>query len=460
MVSQTQFAQPVAVARGDGPDPSVAEFAGPGSAYYAERFPSIAGKGLLGTTFNRAAAFGGPVWAAGRGLWTVYWPVAVAEAIALILVARGLWGTESEDGTRSFDGGPIAMGLIVVLVARLAQGLLGSWAYYQRFRRWRIYRQERTGFSLASAVAGGALVAIGYGLLVYRFSWPEVAPSIAAFPTDKAIFIGAATAIDQAKDWLISNLAAFFDAVTAIVRTILLWLELLFVGTPWPLATAILLIIAWRVGGRRVAIFTAAALAYIGLFGFWAESMATLALVGAATLICVVLGTPAGIWCAKSRRVDAVVRPILDVMQTMPSFVYLVPAIAFFGIGKVPGVIATVVFSLPPMVRLTALGIRQVPQHVTEAAVAFGASPRQLLYKIELPLAIPSVMAGINQTIMMCLSMVVIAALIGAGGLGDFIVRGLRHLETGKSLLAGIAIVLCAMILDRIVQASTVTRRR
>jgi glycine betaine/proline transport system permease protein len=143
----------------------------------------------------------------------------------------------------------------------------------------------------------------------------------------------------------------------------------------------------------------------------------------------------------------------------MPSFVYLVPAIAFFSIGKVPGVLATVVFALPPMVRLTALGIQQVPHHIVEAAVAFGASPRQLLVKIELPLAIPSVMAGINQTIMMSLSMVVIAALIGAGGLGDHIVRALRHLETGMGLLAGIAIVRGAMILDRIVQASSKQRR-
>ena len=330
----------------------------------------------------------------------------------------------------------------------------------RRYRRWRVYRRERTGFSVKAAVSGGLLVAVAYALLVYRFSWPDVAASIATFPTDRAIAIGAATAIDGVVDWMIVNFSELFDVITAVVRTILRWLELVFIGTPWPLSGAILLIVAWHVAGVRVAIFTALSLAYLGLFGFWAESMSTLALVGTATLICIAIGAPVGIWCAKSPRADAVIKPILDVMQTMPSFVYLVPAIAFFSVGKVPGILATVVFSVPPMVRLTTLGIHQVPKHVTGAAVAFGASPRQLLFKIELPLAIPSFMTGINQTIMMCLSMVVVAALIGAGGLGDHIVRALRHLETGKGLLAGIAIVLCAMILDRIIQASTARRRR
>ena len=150
----------------------------------------------------------------------------------------------------------------------------------------------------------------------------------------------------------------------------------------------------------------------------------------------------------------SIVKPILDFMQTMPSFVYLIPAIAFFSIGKPPGVLATVIFAMPPMIRLAALGIQGVPGHVTEAAIAFGASPRQLLFKVELPLAVPSIMTGINQTIMMSLSMVVVAALIGAGGLGYDVLFALQHVEAGKGILAGIAIVFCAMILDRIIQGS------
>ena len=438
----------------------IQEFALTNSPYYAARFARIAEKGLAGGTFNLAAALGGPVWSSGRGLWANYWLAAVGEALGLILLGRGLWGREGEDGIGSVDESSIFAGLLLLLLVRIIQGFVADWSYHRRYRRWRVYRRERTGFSVKAAVGGGLLVAVAYALLVYRFSWPDVAASIATFPTDRAIAIGAATAIDGVVDWMIVNFSELFDAITAVVRTILRWLELVFIGTPWPLSGAILLIVAWHVAGLRVAIFTALSLAYLGLFGFWAESMSTLALVGTATLICIAIGAPVGIWCAKSPRADAVIKPILDVMQTMPSFVYLVPAIAFFSVGKVPGILATVVFSVPPMVRLTTLGIHQVPKHVTEAAVAFGASPRQLLFKIELPLAIPSFMTGINQTIMMCLSMVVVAALIGAGGLGDHIVRALRHLETGKGLLAGIAIVLCAMILDRIIQASTARRRR
>jgi glycine betaine/proline transport system permease protein len=164
--------------------------------------------------------------------------------------------------------------------------------------------------------------------------------------------------------------------------------------------------------------------------------------------------------CAKSRRANAVLEPILDIMQTLPTFVYLIPAVAFFSIGKPPGVIATVIFALPPIVRLTALGIRHVPGHVREAADAFGATPMQMLLKVELPLAVPSIRLGINQTIMMCLSMVVVAAMIGAGGLGLDVIRSLQHLKTGQGFLAGIAIVVCAMVLDRVVRGREQGGRR
>lgn len=198
--------------------------------------------------------------------------------------------------------------------------------------------------------------------------------------------------------------------------------------------------------------FVAGSLGYLAVLGFWAKAMSTFSLVGAATVICVALGVPIGIWCAKNARAYAIIRPILDVMQTLPSFVYLIPAIAFFGVGKPPGIIATVIFALPPMVRLTTLGITQVSEEVKEAAIAFGATPRQLLWKIEMPLAVPSIMTGINQTIMMSLSMVVVAALIAAKGLGEDVLFALQHVEHGKGLLAGGAIALVAMMMDRVVQ--------
>ena len=258
--------------------------------------------------------------------------------------------------------------------------------------------------------------------------------------------------IDNAVDWMIINFESLFAAITTGVREMLDFLELILIGIPWPLMVFVIVLMARRAAGMRVAVFSALALAYLGVFGYWEKSMSTFSLVLTSALICIVLGLPFGIWCAKSSRVYAVAKPVLDFMQTMPSFVYLIPAVAFFSIGKPPGVFATVIFAMPPMIRLTALGIQQVPSDVKEAALAFGASPRQLLVKVELPLAVPSLMAGANQTIMMSLSMIIVASMIGAGGLGYDVLVALRHLNTGEGFLAGTAIVFCAMILDRIIQ--------
>ena len=263
-----------------------------------------------------------------------------------------------------------------------------------------------------------------------------------------------AKAIDAAVKWAIVSFGAFFEAIRFCVFWLLTGIEAAFVVTPWPVTVMFLLIVAWRAGGFAVLFFAAASLAYLGLFGFWEKSMSTLALVATSVIVCVAFGVPLGILCAKSRRSNAVIEPILDVMQTLPTFVYLIPAVAFFSIGKPPGVLATVIFAMPPMIRLTALGIRQVPQTVKEAALAYGAGPLQLLAKVELPLAVSSLLTGINQVIMMSLSMVVIAGLIGAGGLGLDVIRALNFLQTGQGFLAGTAIVLMAMMLDRIVRGS------
>jgi glycine betaine/proline transport system permease protein len=206
--------------------------------------------------------------------------------------------------------------------------------------------------------------------------------------------------------------------------------------------------------GGRVAIFTAAALAYLGFFGFWELSMLTVALLGAASILCITFGIPLGIWFARSKTAFAAAQPVLDFMQTMPAFVYLIPVIAFFGTGKPPGIIATLIFGMPPVIRLTTLGLNGVPEDIKEAARAFGATEWQVLCGVELPLARSSILAGINQTILMCLSMVVIASLIGAQGLGSVVLQSLQYAAKGQGLLAGIAILLCAMVIDRIVQGS------
>ena len=261
--------------------------------------------------------------------------------------------------------------------------------------------------------------------------------------------------IDLLVIWLTDNLATAFDVISKVVGFILIKIDFFFNWIPWPVTIAVLVVIAWLVSGRRVAIFTAIALFLMGSLDLWAEGMSTLALVTPAVFLAGVLGLPIGIFSTKHERFDAILRPILDGMQTIPSFVYLIPAIMFFGIGNVPGIMATVIFSLPPMVRLTSLGIRQVDVEVVEAGDAFGSTPWQLLTKIQLPLALPSIMAGVNQTVMMALSMVVVAAMIGAGGLGYKILYSIQRVDLAVGIEAGLGILFIAMVLDRILQGVT-----
>ncbi len=206
-------------------------------------------------------------------------------------------------------------------------------------------------------------------------------------------------------------------------------------------------------------------LAFIGLLiteniGLWVAFVQTLALVLTAEILVVAVGLPLGVWAAKNEKVDAIIRPILDFMQTMPAFVYLIPAVMFFGLGLVPGVVATFVFALPPLIRLTNLGIRQVPKELVEAADAFGATDMQKLIKVQVPVAKPTIMAGVNQSIMLGLSMVVIAAMIGAGGLGENVLRGIQRLQVGQGFEAGLAVVILAIILDRITASLGVRKKK
>jgi len=243
----------------------------------------------------------------------------------------------------------------------------------------------------------------------------------------------------------------FFDGLVAGVRTVLDALTLALNGSPWPVVMLVICVTAWRAAGLRVAIFTSASLAYIALLGYWTVAMETVALVGASVLLCVAIGIPLGIWFGKSRRAYAASEPVLDLMQTLPAFVYLIPIIAFFGTGNPPGILATIIFGMPPVIRLTALGMRGVPASIKEAAVALRW---QLLKDVEVPLALPSIMTGVNQTILMCLSMVVIISLIGGGGLGKEILEALQYAAKGPGLLGGFAILFLAMIMDRIVQGA------
>lgn len=258
--------------------------------------------------------------------------------------------------------------------------------------------------------------------------------------------------VQTAVDWLVVNYREFFQIIKIPVEISLEGLEWLF-GTLPPFVVIILFAIAaWRYAGKRVAVFTVFSFVLIGYLGLWEDTMTTLAMVICSVVFCAVVGIPLGIMAGRSDRFEMSLRPFLDAMQTTPAFVYLIPVVMLFSIGTVSGILATIVFALPPIIRLTNLGIRQVHPELLEAAVAFGATPWQVLRKVQFPLAMPSVMAGLNQTIMMALSMVVIAALIGAGGLGNPVVQGLNTLEIGLATIGGLAIVLLAMVLDRITQ--------
>jgi glycine betaine/proline transport system permease protein len=261
--------------------------------------------------------------------------------------------------------------------------------------------------------------------------------------------------VEAVVNWMTENFSTFFDSLKVMVEFVLVQLDSFFIWVPWPAALLGLTVIGYLVAGRRLAIITAVCLFCLGSLDLWSVGMSTLALVMTAVFISVLFGLPLGIFAAKSPRFDMILRPILDGMQTIPSFVYLIPAIMFFGIGNVPGIIATVVFAIPPMVRLTSLGIQQVDGEVVEAGIAFGCTPIQLLLKIQLPLAIPSIMTGVNQTVMMALSMVVVAAMIGAGGLGSKILYSIQRIDLGVGIEAGLGILFIAIVLDRMLQGIT-----
>jgi len=259
--------------------------------------------------------------------------------------------------------------------------------------------------------------------------------------------------INIAVQWMTVSLSPFFNVITTIIREPLVKIEHLLWWMPWWSIIIISTGISWKFAGRAIAIIAFLGMLFIGAMGLWDDTMTTLAIIIVSVLVSLIVGIPIGVLAAKSERFESFLRPILDGMQTMPSFVYLIPAVFFFGLGKVPAVVATFIYAVPPCIRLTNLGIRQVSAEVVEAGKAFGTTSNQLLFKIQLPLAMPTIMAGVNQTIMLALSMVVIASMIGASGLGLEVLRGIERLDVGRGFIAGISIVIVAIMIDRVSQA-------
>ncbi len=485
---------------------SVHEFTGTKGEYYAAEFKRIQ-KSSSGYcwTFNLGAAAFGPLWATARGLWGLFWIFSVLELVVIVMIGQGLWGdlgsdkftradrlqtnyermiervdkataSGDEQGAESFQKRAdslaaardkaiaegeqaqagkqrlLIVGIVLLAIVKLFEGLAANIAYERHYTRWRTDATIRSGLSWMSGLLGLGIVSFVYVVTLIQFTSGDPPDLIAEFPIDNTFYLALAGWIDQYFDWASRNFAFLFFGISRGIRIILDGVETLLIGTPWPVVMAVILVFAYRAAGPRVAIFTLASLVYIAVLGYWQESMATVALLGTASFLCISIGIPLGVWFARSRRAYNFARPVLDLMQTMPSFVYLIPIIAFFGTGKPPGILASMIFGLPPIVRLTTLGLKEVPQDVVEAARAFGATDMQILRGIEVPLATPSIMQGVNQTIMMCLSLVVIAALIDAKGLGYDVLVALQYAAKGQGILAGVAILFCAIVIDRVVQ--------
>ena len=261
-------------------------------------------------------------------------------------------------------------------------------------------------------------------------------------------------AVDDALNWVVANWGGAFEAAAGPLLILLNAIQGVLLATPWWLIIATLTGVAWLATRRwRLPAVVCAALVFLGLMDLWEDAMVTMALMIAATLTAIVLSIPVGVWMSRSDKVRQLLTPVLDLMQTLPSFVYLIPTVMIFGPGKIPALIATIVYAAPPLVRLTDLGLRNVDPAVMEASRAFGTNPTQRLLGVQIPLALPTILAGVNQTTMMALAMVVIASMIGAGGLGYQVLQGIGRLEVSRGLFAGLGIVALAIIFDRITQS-------
>jgi glycine betaine/proline transport system permease protein len=472
--------------------------------YYIRNFDRIGESARFTPTFNLMAGLFGPIWFGARGLWSWALPFLIFEALAFVQIARGLFGDLGADamariasieGTLDLrreqlaaaiesnsdrievyrrtvesleaniggiraeaeamaaEGPTIALtGLAILLIAKAAQATVANWALESRFSDWQSDRSVRSGMPVPHIVFSAVFMALIIAAAMLHYSFPSRFSLLSAFPTDPDIRLVSIEWVEAFFNWAVLNGDALFDGITYFIRLVLDALELVFVSTPWIVIASLIVLLTWLTAGVRMAIYSGAFLAYMGLLGFWEKAMTTLALLGTAACLSILIGIPLGMFAARRRRFYSFIQPIMDFMQTMPAFVFMIPVIAFFGTGKPAAVVTTMIFGGTPVVRLTVLGLRGVPDSVREAAISFGANKWYLLTRVDLPLASPSIRAGINQTIMLSLAMVVVASLIGAKGLGEDVLEALQYANVGQGILAGFAILFCAMILDRIVQ--------
>ena len=328
------------------------------------------------------------------------------------------------------------------------------------------YWVERVGRSPGTARLAAVVIAVLTVLIISLIAWgPDMDfPSEVSLEEDgvsepKEISRIISDEIKAGTTWLVRNWGSMFDGIDKVITITMVNLEDALRWIPWPATFIAVSAMAMVMAGWRLALFALLSLVFIGLMNRWDSSVETIAIIMFSVVVSILIALPLGILGARSNRADSAMRPVLDGMQTMPSYVYLVPGILFFGLGYTPAVIATVIYAVPPAIRLTNLGIRQVSPATVEAARSFGASPTQILTKVQVPMALPTIMAGINQTTMLALGMVVIASLVGASGLGEDVFRALQRQDPGNSVIAGMSIVLIAIVFDRLTQAAARSRR-
>ena len=485
-------------------DSAIKDFVQTNPDYYIFQFAKIGVQSRFTPTFNWVAGLLGPVWFGARGLWSWALAFLIIETVAFVQIVRGLFGDISaeawkriasiestldlrrqqlasaiekssdkidvykrtvaslEDNILGIKEEALAMaaqgiwialaGLVLLVVAKATQSVFANWALEKRFSEWRSDPNIKSGISIKSVAISGFFMALISCSVVIHYSFPNSINFLNGFPTDPDISKESIVYVEAFFRFCVINGQAFFESITFIIRVVLDTLETVFVGTPWIVVASLLVLLTTLTAGPRAAIYTGAFLAYMGILGFWEKAMITLALLGTAACFSISIGIPLAIYCARRERAWAIIRPILDFMLTMPSFVFMIPVIAFFGTGKSAAVVMTIICGGTPVVRLTVLGLRGVPDAVREAATAFGAGKWYVLTKVDLPLAAPSIRAGVNQTVMLSLGMVVVASLVGAKGLGEVVLESLQYAKFGTGILAGFCILFCAIILDRIVQ--------
>ena len=472
--------------------------------YYIDEFKKIGSKPSYSFSFNLFAALFGPMWFGLRNIWNYALAFLIIETFAVVQIIRGLFGNITKDALEKIDkiqstidfrykqleaakeNNPdkvevyeraiksledamkeyvvdvqqieasaiwIAIsGIVLLIFVKFIQGILANTVLEKRYSEWLSNKSISPGMKTKNYFLSIGFTIIIMFFSVIHYSFPGFFSIMNDFPTHPEIRLTSIKWVETIFDYAVIKGDAVFTAITIGIRSVLDFLELLFVKTPWIVIITTIVVLTALSAGIRTAIYSAGFLAYMGFLGFWVKAMTTLALLGTAAILSIVIGIPLGIYCARRQRFYSMIRPIMDFMQTMPAFVFMIPVIAFFGTGKVAAVIITMIFGGTPVVRLTVLGLRGVPETIREAAIAYGASKWYLLRKVDLPLATPSILAGVNQTVMLSLAMVVVASLIGAKGLGQDVLEALQYANVGQGILAGVAILFVALILDRVVQ--------